>query len=199
MKFAALILWLASCARPAPVPDPPELGDRSDLRSVAITSPCGMGSGVIVGPRHVVTALHVVACPIPGAFIAAGDDVYFAGRDIALEQHDIARLELVEDDPRALPYDGKPAVADAVIGEGACVYAPVPERKISCGKVTGVNATTVAVDAAIRKGNSGSGTYNERGELVGIVRSCFLATAGGNCSGRGGLATSLAEIGWVVP
>lgn len=155
-----------------------------------------MGSGVVVGPRHVMTARHVVSCDeddfdrVPpkarptkvvvttraGAKLEA--KVVMMGLTFG---QDAALLAVVRAGPR--PFAAWPCLADEMpaIGEPICVASGLPMRTLACGPVQDYLDHTetdregdwgalhyFSYDANTTYGTSGSGVWDARGRLVGI-------------------------------
>ena len=152
------------------------------------------GSGVITGRHTILTANHVADCAsgISAIFVETVDgDVYEALVKVQAEDHDIAKIVTEEELPGyAFKFGPRPEVGDLVCSESA---SPIRSRK--CGKVSGVLEKPSNVDLKIGvhvvQGNSGSGLFNSRDELVGIVTACWAVD--GVCSGTGA-AASLWEL-----
>lgn len=153
------------------------------------------GSGVIVGPRSVLTARHVVNCESE----RESGDSFKDGFDAPLvkfttwDQREVALLlDKVSDDPsvdivryglpKLAPDDPGPfpEVEPVAFGEvhwdpmahqmpRLCMSAGYPSRHILCG--TAQEYLPGAVSAAIigRAGNSGSPVYNGAGEIIGLM------------------------------
>lgn len=180
LAFAALAL--AGCQFPGPVA-PEDI----DQRSVSIYTQCPFapnmsGSGTIIGPEHVVTAMHVVArCPGQPIAIVAHDKTIFVG---FLEQlnvhHDTALFGVKELLPRL--WDPAPTVvphADIRVGDVLCTMSQEPHVSqkekpfFRCGDVYKTYRGWVFADLDSIPGNSGSGVYDSAGRLVGIVSAGF--------------------------
>lgn len=134
------------------------------------------GTGIVVDATHVLTAAHVVSCtddkkPEPRATPVVRIEhkglVYYARIARVDTANDTALLVLNQD---TLIGDdvqlGTPKVGDAV-----CASVFVPKREQKCGVITGITAREISTTLAVRPGNSGAGLYNQRGELVGVVRA----------------------------
>lgn len=170
-------------------------------RAVEVTSVCvgdtvkfHSGSGVIVDSQTVLTAVHVVACLNAEVTVTTVARRSFKMR-VALfdSQADVARLTL---------DSGRFAATRVPIGrvlddDPVCIVPAVPNRAISCGEVKpnpypdhplSTNHTAVTIP-----GNSGSGTYDCRGRLVGIVTNARLK------DNSGGLFTPVAPRPWLLP
>jgi hypothetical protein len=161
--------------------EPHEIFKRTDPSVVVIevfdkgNKSLGLGSGVLIAPRDVVTNCHVVG-EAARLSIKQGDVL----RSARLRYQDSARdlCQIVLDD--AFP-SGKPVsamVASEKIEVGQPVFAigsPMGlEHTISRGIVSGLRgqknaAKLIQTDAAISKGSSGGGLFDVEGRLVGIV------------------------------
>lgn len=154
------------------------------------------GSGVMVSPTRILTAGHVVRCQIsetsfepPLAIgVDGGDDEFhFATLDSADFQEGV--------DVAALTVDGMRKYFTPVtigpqpdIGERVCASTGrKPRYAIKCGTVqprtTADDTGTTRFDGIIEGGNSGSGLYDSRGRLVGIVTFYFKCSNGQTCGG----------------
>ena len=164
-------------------------------RAVAITIECrsksgimftARGSGVIVDQRRVITAKHVITCP-KGFFtlwIAAetrdGKASFLSVEKLGEGKADTARLttlfgsEFLSYDP--VRYGEAPSDDDVV-----CVSAALPERWRRCGVVDVVMGERVYSSYAAYPGNSGSGAYNVKGELVGVATHYMRCGTPGSC------------------
>lgn len=167
-------------------------------RAVQVISVCGeerhVGSGVVVGPRTVLTAAHVAAC-VKGdiTLTTAPGREYHAAAELVDTQADIARLALVGIERFAeLPLE----VGRVGLAQRVCIAPAEPARVTSCGTVmispyvwrpqsTNHNAMTLP-------GNSGSGVYDGLGRLVGIVTHA-------RHDGSGGLFTDVGSRRWLLP
>jgi hypothetical protein len=152
----------------------------------AILFKAGYGSGVVMGPREVLTAAHVASCPEGFRHTAltvttASGRVVSGQLERADASRDIAVVRLWEDVPAA-PL----ALGPASPGQDVCYEAAWPQRVRHCGKVSKIRDQRVEQGAdvdvwlqwskpedAVVGGNSGSGVYDMSGRLVG------LATNGG--------------------
>lgn len=133
------------------------------------------GSGVIVDNTHVLTAYHVVDCKgSANIIIMRSDGTRSIMRIDKIEPGtDTARLVLSHGSfsVNTVRY-GKPRV-----GDGICAHSMRPTPAIErCGKITTLrNRKDIGDSGDIKHtmptipGNSGSGAYNQRGELIGIV------------------------------
>lgn len=152
------------------------------------------GSGVIVSPTQILTATHVVEwCPDP-ELIAIPPGGF--GRRMRVEMvstlTDVARLRIADDGSFS---DVRPLEIAAVVdGSRVCAALADPYHQRRCGFVEDRRPDMdddLTFSAPIEPGNSGSGLYDSRGRLVGIV------TAKTREHGRG-IATSLAGREWLL-
>jgi S1-C subfamily serine protease len=193
------------------VPEPPGLPPAAQLAgAVTVQAFCadggGTGSGVIVGPRHVLTAWHVARMACPTTYEAeihtpAGETrrARLVGAD---RDADLALLELDRPVAFSVPTVGPPPAID----DRVCMQANYPYAIRRCGLV-GRYHTDAELRAASKKdpryppdagdmshdvttepGNSGAGVYDRQGRLVGIVTYYRRCSSGQLCGGR---ATSL--------
>lgn len=161
-------------------------------RAVAIrTTACGdtsraFGSGVMVGPRQVLTAAHVVSgagkvAVEVGSWSAVGDVVAYD------TQRDLALVAVVE--PIPLPVQGLPTFARLDVGEGGQIvgaaatgtspFAVLDRTIIETDDVrepTRSRRAGYVVEAATERGDSGAGVYTSQGELVGLVFAVSAVT-----------------------
>lgn len=187
-------------------------------RSVYITVYCKLpppaedvqassGSGVRIDARHVLTAYHVVDCPFemtititpperPDAGITVTDDnrvqltrgiLQYAELELIDRRADLARLRLpfIDDTPRA-------RVGEVDPGDVVCMANASPSPRYDCGTIRrdfDEHRGDLEHTMATLHGNSGSGLYDDRGRLVGIVVSKLDTDVGGR-------STSLADHPW---
>lgn len=127
------------------------------------------GSGVIVDDRHIITANHVVCGDGDKYTVHLEDtrqyDVHVLRR---FPKQDIALLETA----KSMGFKTLER-AEPEIGKEVCVVAGTPQRSRTCGVVLYVSSEPFSGDiahgAVVIPGNSGSGTYDLQGRLVGIV------------------------------
>lgn len=173
-------------------------GDPFKRETVAVLG--GYGSGVIVGPHHVLTAAHVIECPGVGQTHVTTS----TGRRLVAE---IDRKNVTLDIARLYVAEGflgitRPALGAPAMGEPVCAATSWPERGRTCGQIVSLGAVrggAITHSAAIKPGNSGSGLYSGA-RLVGIVitrRFCdHLEELLGLPAGCGGGA-ALVPASWV--
>lgn len=145
--------------------------------------PDALGSGVIVDERHVLTAYHVVECPVIPAVVIQLEDGRTRHVFVQREERtgDLALLTLVS----AQDFDlglTRPIITPAPpVGEPVCAAVASPAREWNCGNVTAHDdtpANDIAHDAQTRHGNSGAGVYDSHGDLVGIVTELQMCADG---------------------
>lgn len=168
-----LFMSLNGCTRPPSVPKAKNKYEQLD-RAVTVQVNClntaGWGSGVVITKRLILTAGHVVnRCrhPFTIGVLANGDEVALKVRVVSKVQ-DAAVLEADEDLHFNPVKMGRVKVGDAV-----CIAPAQPHRVYTCGHVEdifeGLRKFNILFDMTAVQGNSGSGIYNDSGELVGIV------------------------------
>ncbi len=164
------------------------------------------GSGVIVGPGHVLTAKHVVECALVPGFpftvppvkvtVDPGDGAVEAEVELTLGEgtKDIARLVLAK--PTLGAYMSPITIGPApAIGETVCEASMVPRPTYRCGIVQQSNGY-INMEMRVEHGNSGSGLYNSKGQLIGIVVQLWLCEANEFCGGR---AAPLQAARYLIP
>jgi serine protease Do len=173
------------------VSDPPEMSPREHAKRIGpavvkVSTPNGLGSGVIISPEgHAITNAHVVQ----GERSLRGT-VWFRQADdtlrrvviedieiVAVNSHlDLALLKITH--PEGAPFDTAPLEALESIEVGQVVFAignPLGlERTLSQGVISTTQRnfdglTYIQTDAAINPGNSGGPLFNTRGEVIGIT------------------------------
>jgi S1-C subfamily serine protease len=145
------------------------------------------GSGVIVDSRHVLTAAHVAAddgfCAFDvTAFDGSRRSMYVKTR---LPGVDLASLEISTGvEPFTLPDMAFGPRPD--IGERVCAATALPRFSHKCGEVEPYEKPPgdISLMMIVDHGNSGSGLYDERGQLIGIVIALVQCSNGQYCEGR---------------
>lgn len=135
------------------------------------------GSGVVVGPRQIVTNSHVVRDAVGFVLVRQGDLVWRAEIENVDAEHDLALLGVVlgRTDRFDLPIVSRRGIASLAVGEK--VYAIGSprglERTLTDGLISGIPAGRgtglIQTSAAISPGSSGGGLFDRKGELVGIT------------------------------
>lgn len=174
----------------------PELSPREHAKRIGpavikVSTPSGLGSGVIInGEGYAITNAHVVQgetklrttvwFPQPDGTLKREviEDVEL----IAVNNHlDLALLKIPHPDDREFVYS--PIEADEAIEVGQVVFAignPLGlERTLSLGVISTTQRSFdglsyIQTDAAINPGNSGGPLFNTRGEVVGITNMGIL-------------------------
>jgi len=171
--------------------DLPELAPREQAKRVGpavikVSTPGGLGSGVIINPEgYAITNAHVIQgeTTLRCTVWLPQDDGTLRRETVedveimAVNNHlDLALLKLEHPDDQSFPY--APLEQNERIEVGQTVFAignPLGlERTMSQGVVStkqrSFNGITyVQTDAAINPGNSGGPLFNTKGEVVGIT------------------------------
>ena len=184
MRFILCILALAltactACAAQQRPGTGEPLSEAQRAATVAVHMLCasddGMrswrGSGVIVDETTVLTAYHVADCDgdsmmavetLRGVMVMAVLGNFDATSDVA-------SLILLESIPGHSAKIAKPPA----IGQVICAESAIPTRARKCGRVKWLAPdpaqNDVRHDLHVVGGNSGSGVYDQQGNLVGIV------------------------------
>ncbi len=198
--LALLTLVCGACVTPTvrhPMPSQGSIAAQR-LAAVEVVSVClsgririHTGSGVVVSPTYILTAAHVVSCS--GAEVSLsqpGGPIVRARVEMLDHRIDVARLMVVDGQRlRVSPL----RVSRITPRSRICAASAVPEREYHCGMVESFlprRAGDMSYDMFVEPGNSGSGVYDDRGALVGIVT---------HHRPGGGLATSIGDKRWVMP
>lgn len=181
--FAALLF--ASCATgyvKQPVTTK-TLAANSLEATVAIVALCedgntSIGSGTMVGPTQIATAAHVVMCgdentehPVKLVAIDKDEHTIEIGQTFILKHNGVdvdAALAI------ALEPIGSPvpiATTGVAVGEQVYIHSKAPRYNFTRAFVQyqSFGPAVIGLDTAMFPGNSGSGVYNQYGELVGVV------------------------------
>ena len=125
-------------------------------------------SGVMISDRRVLTSAHVTTCPtIPIVHVTTSNGrrlkMVVEKEDLKL---DLARLVMASGS--RFDYNMAPPVMAMFEYEkgSVCVETAFPRRERKCGRTR----TLSRVHIVTRPGNSGSGVYDEHGQIVGLVR-----------------------------
>ena len=144
----------------------------SDPFSGNFTARMSGGSGVVVNPRTIFTAHHVVNCELTGlirATTASGRRVHLHV-DRTWPDDDVARLVVSGQDQLPVHSVLRGSTPDA--NDPVCSAVGAPFRGRFCGafdRDVGTRAGNLRFNGLVWKGNSGSGLYDDCGRLVGIV------------------------------
>jgi len=127
------------------------------------------GSGVVVGNGEVVTNCHVVLFA-DKIVVRSGTAQHEARRRYADSERDLCVLQVPTLKLAAAPANGSANPGDRVFAIGAPQGL---ELSISEGLVSGLrqinNLSVVQTTAAISRGSSGGGLFDESGRLIGIT------------------------------
>lgn len=184
--IVGLLLSAGCCGQLAAPSGPAPLAGRSvaeqAANAVLVTLECstaevrlfGRGSGTIIAPGTVLTAMHVASCSVGelslGVIRADGTSAaaHVIWRDPV---HDLALLAAA-----GIVPIGTVVHAFTAVDQTVCAESAHPHRDRRCGKVTdrkpvaapnGVLDIRATIDAV--PGNSGAGLYDALGRLVGVV------------------------------
>lgn len=196
LACSGALLLLQSCAAPHEKLVSPRSARYLSSLAVEISAKCidekgeervAWGSGVLISNRYIITAAHVVNdCEQPNVMIRTQDMKVYPVEVAYLSGDDTAYLRLGEGLTLAHKFT-PPKFGEIGEGDQLCFSAGVPDRSISCGEVTDVTERlppgNIQHTAHTIPGNSGSGVFNDKNELVGIVTHTRWD--------KGGLATSL--------
>lgn len=153
------------------------------------------GSGVIVSRTRILTAAHVAAthgmfCVFSATTIDGKERMIQPA--VVLPDFDLASMTILDDEE---PFDFSPLAygVKPTLGDTVCAAVAVPWRGHKCGEVQPDSTPPgdIKFFVVVEPGNSGSGLYNARGELVGIVTHRFFCnqskqTCGGKAASLDG-------------
>lgn len=156
------------------------------------------GSGVMIDSYHVLTAQHVVNCD--NKTHRVGIFVKFINNEIV--EVEVDKQNMFSDMALLRRPDNKkfgiavkpPVISKAEYMDKLCAAFAYPVRKQSCGYVTEVKGDHILTTHTIVHGNSGSGVFNEKGELIGLVdalQECNADESGKKKVTCGGIVISL--------
>lgn len=148
----------------------PRKGNRIEEFIVLISAGSSRGTGFLCemdGRRYMVTNEHVIRGGRPfKAVMIDGRRLRFKSLELA-EDRDIVRCELEENLPVVKMLNGDPKFGDSITVYGnSGGEMVVTETK---GKVIGIGATKVEVDAAFISGNSGSPIIDGNRQVIGVA------------------------------
>lgn len=150
----------------------------------------GYGSGVIVGPHHVLTAAHVVDNVYSGECSVTVTEIDGLTRNMKVDwfdkSHDIARLRTVGDLSEFDNYERIWVGKRPDEGDQVYLVTGYPLRGRKLGLVEGYHdgSGDVIHSGLTEFGNSGSGVWNESGKLIGIVTNLYYCQNQQFCGGR---------------
>lgn len=191
MRYLFLVfLLLAACWTG---PSKYELATAQYNRTAMISVACGsmgFGTGVVIGDDYILTARHVVKNCIKdgGLILVTAFGTEFDGIAMVVAEDkdaDIARLYVPGIRGPYVEIGPRPIAGDIV-----CFTPAFPNRHRVCGEVfseAGDVGDEIRFSGIPQPGNSGSGLYDRRGRLVGIVTVVIFCGNGQYCSGGASL------------
>jgi S1-C subfamily serine protease len=143
--------------------DAPMLLGGPASRSVVVATTDGHGTGVIVSKGFVISNFHI---------LKAGSGVRVDGRDAVVVKvdplHDLVLLAVETIDLPTLILTNEISQDDEIVVIGNPLGH---KRMISRGRIIDITNGKIYIDAHIFLGSSGSGVYNSKGALIGIVEA----------------------------
>jgi serine protease Do len=157
-------------------------------QAVAV-SVTGTGSGVLISPRQVMTAAHVVQSANQVMVVFPDGSEHRAEILGSSETHDVALLQLdraVSVTPATLGDSDRVRIGEQVfvvgapLGQGRTLtVGHLSARRERSGLLGTSSVEFLQTDASINPGNSGGPMFNMAGEVIGIV-SHILTQSGGS-------------------
>ena len=177
---------LYSTAKDLPTLPPKELAKNLGPAVIKVSTPGGLGSGVIINPEgYAITNAHVIQ-----GERSLRATVWFRQADGTLKRVDIddVAIEAVSNSldlaliklkhPDGKPFDVAPVEADEQVEAGQRVFAignplglerTLTEGVVSVPAMQMEGRAFIQTDTPINPGNSGGPLFNMRGEVVGIT------------------------------
>lgn len=152
---------------------------QSDMAPWIEWEPPGFGTGVVISENAVLTAAHVVRCPIiPDVVVTMPDRkrwIMQVDRDDAMfgDGTDLAHLEAIGAYDRFGLNIPPPTIAVPGYSDYVCVQPY--GRDEECGSIVGRDTVNVAT----RPGDSGSPVYEAGGQSAGALVGLVVAGGGG--------------------
>lgn len=164
MRYVAKVVVLAfALAFSLSGKDFPMLLGGPASRSVIVATTHGHGTGVIVAKGFVISNFHV---------LKPGSGVKVDGKDAVVVKadplHDLILLAVETIDVPALTLTDQISQDDEIVVIGNPLGH---KRMISRGRIIDITDGKIYIDAHIFLGSSGSGVYNPKGALIGIVEA----------------------------
>jgi len=195
--ITAIAMLLGSCQSVTPPQHPRDVREQH-YNVVAIDAICMKmdgdtvelsmftASGVLLSSNEVLTAAHVTVTP-PGADCIWNAKAIQGQAIMIVPSHVDADRDIAIMMPVTGHFDGVQPVtlgAKPELGDTICEVAGSPYHVRRCGEVqmaTAGNHEAIDSTMIVEPGNSGSGVYNERGELVGVISQMWHCGNGQIC------------------
>jgi len=162
----------------------------------------GTGSGVLISPRQIITAAHVVQSANQVVVVFPDGSEHRAEVVASSETHDVALLQLergVSVTPAVLGDSDLARIGEDVfvvgapLGQGRTLtVGHLSARRERAGLIGTSSVEFLQTDASINPGNSGGPMFNMAGEVIGIV-SHILTQSGGSVGLGYAVASNTAE------